>query len=94
MSVFLVSIGLVWESAKSGSQHIRDVVNGIGTTLDLSEVTLSNLCRNILSARVFVPILIKQYLLYKVLFAFSLYICKPMSTCYLNSSPLIQTFIA
>ena len=34
----LVSIGLVWESAKSGSQHIRDVVNSIGTSLDLSEV--------------------------------------------------------
>ena len=34
-----VSVGLVWESAKSGVQHIRDVVNYcIGTTLDLSEV--------------------------------------------------------
>lgn len=35
----LVSVGLVWESAKSGGQHIRDVVNYcIGTSLDLAEV--------------------------------------------------------
>jgi len=37
-SYVAVSIGLVWESAKSGSQHIRDVVNCIGTTLNLEEV--------------------------------------------------------
>lgn len=36
-----MSVGLVWESAKSGVQHIRDVVNYcIGTTLDLTEVRI------------------------------------------------------
>lgn len=43
MCCSVVSVGLVWESAKSGGQHIRDVVNYcIGTSLDLTEVSPSH----------------------------------------------------
>ena len=66
----LVSIGLVWESAKSGSQHIRDVVNSIGTSLDLSEVRYTHLAFNCQPLNsLFLLILIYHCLLLKVLFA-------------------------
>ena len=38
--VFVVSVGLIWDSESPDAEHIADVLQCIGTTLKLSDVRL------------------------------------------------------
>ena len=38
--VFAVSVGLIWDSEAPDAEHIADVLQCIGTTLQLSDVSL------------------------------------------------------
>ena len=38
--VFAVSVGLIWDSESPDAEHIADVLQCIGTTLQLSDVSL------------------------------------------------------